>query len=122
MDLSQLTVEDEEPTEAAAAAAAAAAAGDLSVMLLAKLTAMEQKLNAMQSSRGGPSAYYPRRSRMHVSGVTPEIATERIARGQCIACGEKGHWKNECPTAKKQTNGRSVASAASAATHQPGKQ
>jgi hypothetical protein len=118
MDLSQSTVDEEEPIEETAAAAS-----DPTAMLLAKLTAMEQKLNAMQSSsRGGASSssyHPPRRSRMHVSGVTPEIATERIARGQCIACGEKGHWKNECPTAKKQTNGRSVASAA---TQQPGKQ
>jgi hypothetical protein len=61
--------------------------------LLAKLEALDQRLNALSMSGGAP----PRReTQARIPGLTTEKIAEYKKGGQCFKCGQKGHMKNEC--------------------------
>jgi hypothetical protein len=43
-------------------------------------------------------------SRPHTPGISDDVARARIKAGQCIRCGEDGHFRSECPNSVKPTN------------------
>jgi hypothetical protein len=64
---------------------------------IAQLTAMfsqSRKGKGRPRERGEEGA--PRAARAHTPGISSAIAKARIKAGQCIKCGEEGHYKAEC--------------------------
>ena len=70
----------------------------INAVLLAKLHAVDQRLNALAfgSGRSAP----PRRENDRIAGLTPEKIAELRKAGKCFRCKEVGHMKNECPKRK----------------------
>ena len=61
-----------------------------------QLLAVLQKQRSSQKGkrRGGGSSKVP--------GLNQEQVRERFAKGQCFVCGESGHVKANCPSAKQK--------------------
>ena len=79
------------------------AVGDLRAQV-AQLTAMmAQRFQAPERGRGGRAGGRPRqraegesRGRSRTPGLSEEVARARIRAGQCIKCGQAGHYKADC--------------------------
>lgn len=71
--------------------------------VLAKLAAMDLRLNALMS--GGSSSHNKvnrgRFSRDLIAGLDPGTIKKLQAEGKCFRCKIKGHMKNECPDKPK---------------------
>ena len=106
----------EQPHEAAASSAASQSppSGEPSnaslAAQIAQLTAMmAQRSQPAQRGRGrgGRTGGRSRqregesRARSHTPGLSEELVHARIAAGQCIKCGQEGHFKYECTNAAK---------------------
>ena len=73
---------------------------DLAATLSATLIAFESRLNAMSArfpSSRKSSSFKSSGGRNHVSGISREDLSRRLADDTCLVCGKQGHWKNECP-------------------------
>jgi hypothetical protein len=70
----------------------------LTAVLLAKLDAVDQRLNAL--SFNGAASARPSRPFDRVPNLTPEKIAAFKKAGKCFRCGEAGHMKNECPKRK----------------------
>ena len=69
----------------------------ISAIVLAKLEAVDQRLNALSFGNNGmPSRRYGDR----IPNLTPEKISAFKKAGKCFRCGEVGHMKNECPKRK----------------------
>jgi Retrotransposon gag protein len=116
MDLSMLGIEGLEP-ETGAADNGGGQAADMSAPVTRAefqqlLMAMQQQrsLGGSSSSSSSASGMLPRRSRFtpHVQGVTDAQIRERLDSGACLACGEQGHRKIDCPSFKQQSKNGSA--------------
>ncbi len=108
------SVEQQRGAGAAASAAsapspaAADAIGDLRAQV-AQLTAMmTERFQSSGRGRGGRTAGgRPRqregepRARSRTPGLSDELVRARIRAGQCIKCGQEGHYKTECTNEAK---------------------
>ena len=81
--------------------------GDLRAQV-AQLTAMmTDRFQASGRGRGGRSGGRSRqregapRARSRTPGLSDELARARIQAGECIKCGQKGHYKFECTNEPK---------------------
>ena len=73
---------------------------------VAQLTAMmSERFSQSARGRGRPGrgggrtkerGEGERRERSHTPGITSDIARARIRAGQCIKCGQEGHFKQSC--------------------------
>jgi hypothetical protein len=99
--------DEHEPQESASQAAAAGSAAsnpDVMAAMLNKITMLESRIanighgggNNGGAHRGNKSG--PRRDGSRVPGLKAADIADRRRANQCFRCGEKGHWKNECPT------------------------
>jgi len=110
--------EAQEPSSSAApplpaALSASASAGELSNAALAaqvaQLTAMmtERFRVSERGGRGGRTSGRAQqregqpRARARTPGLSDELAKARIRAGQCIKCGQEGHYKVECTNEAK---------------------
>ena len=110
--------EAQEPSSSAApplpaALSASASAGELSNAALAaqvaQLTAMmtERFRVSERGGRGGRTSGRAQqregqpRARSRTPGLSDELAKARIRAGQCIKCGQEGHYKVECTNEAK---------------------
>ena len=66
--------------------------------VMAKMEAMELKLNAM-FGRGNQA---PGKKKSNTSGRFSEEIQKLMTEGRCFRCKEKGHMKNECPKSKNE--------------------
>jgi hypothetical protein len=88
----------------AAASAPSGAADPISDLRaqVAQLTAMITERFAGRGGRGGPTGGRSRqrentpRARSRTPGLSDELAKARIKAGQCIKCGQEGHFKADC--------------------------
>ena len=97
------------PASASASPPASDPIGDLRAQI-AQLTAMmAQRSQPAQrgGGRGGRTGGRSRqregesRARSHTPGLSDELVQARIKAGQCIKCGQEGHYKYECTNAAK---------------------
>jgi hypothetical protein len=108
MDLSQMEADEYGGNgESAAAAAASSQLDGGAAQILAK---MEQMMDAKLSSYVGMQGKYQgqpqaRRARTRVTGISPELVAKRMKNGECLACGQTGHRRNECNKCKRLANG-----------------
>lgn len=72
--------------------------------VMKQLVEMQKSFIAVMSSQRGPSNPANRRGApldkkrgQFVQGLDPALVQDRLRKGLCIKCGEKGHMKNECP-------------------------
>lgn len=83
------------------ASAPAAALKELSTTeVMKQLVEMQKSFIAVMSQRGGnqgaPRRDLSKKRGQFVQGLDPALVQDRLRKGQCIKCGEKGHMKNEC--------------------------
>ena len=103
----------EQPREAAASSSAGAASptGDLVSDLraqVAQLTAMmTERFQPAGRGRGGRAGGRPRqregepRARSRTPGLSDDLVRARLRAGQCIKCGQEGHYKADCTNEAK---------------------
>ena len=75
---------------------------------VAQLTAMmTERFQTSRHGRGGRTGGRSRqregepRARSHTPGLSDELVRARIRAGQCIKCGQEGHYRAECTNAAK---------------------
>lgn len=57
-----------------------------------------QRNNNGVGTRGGPG---DNKKKSYVQGLDSSVVQDRLRKGLCIKCGEKGHMKKECPNSLK---------------------
>jgi hypothetical protein len=82
---------------------AASSSSDPLSAILAKMEAMEHRLNALSSSSSssGSGSSRPPRSAGLIPGLQPDEIARMQKEGLCFRCKKKGHMKNECPQRPK---------------------
>lgn len=70
--------------------------------MMKQLVEMQRSFIAVMSSQRMGNQQTPRRDLgkkrgQFVQGLDPALVQDRLRKGLCIKCGEKGHMKNECP-------------------------
>ena len=70
---------------------------DINALVAAQVNAILSARVPSRAGRGGSSHSSGRRRDGYVDGLSSEVVAARIKNNQCIACGEAGHWKGECP-------------------------
>jgi hypothetical protein len=106
MEISQMEqamAEDDVPAlEPVASAAREPSASEM----MKQLVEMQKSFIAVMSSQRGGNGGDQRRGGDHkkksyIQGLDPAVVQDRLRKGLCIKCGEKGHMKNECPNGVK---------------------
>lgn len=109
---------EEKSRESSGSSASGAASTPSAFDPIADLRAQVAQLTAMMTerfqppgrSRGGRTGGRSRqregqsRARSRTPGLSDEVVKARIQAGQCIKCGQTGHYKAECSNAAKLTN------------------
>lgn len=94
------------PSSASASSPAADSISDLRAQV-AQLTAMMTERFSAGRGRGGRTGGRSQqregapRSRSRTPGLSDELAKARIKAGQCIKCGQEGHFKADCANEAK---------------------
>lgn len=109
MEISQMEQTDETELQAAAEQAASLRVGareptpsdwmkqmvDMQKSFLAVMST-QRGGNGNNSIRGGDN-----KKKSYVQGLDSAVVQDRLRKGLCIKCGEKGHMKRECPNSLK---------------------
>jgi hypothetical protein len=112
--LSNAEVEEQSSGSSSSGAASSLMAPDPIADLraqVAQLTAMmTERFQTPQRSRGGHAGGRSRqregqpRARSRTPGLSDDVVKARMKAGQCIKCGQTGHYKAECTNEAKLTN------------------
>jgi hypothetical protein len=88
---------DEEPASAAVLSSAPLRSEVVMAKMLAKMEAMEQRLNAIGSSSSSSSSSSSGNKKSRIPGLTKEDIVQLQSENRCFRCKGIGHMKNECP-------------------------
>ena len=103
MEISQMEqVLDQEEAAAAEPAAGVVTREPSTSEMMKQLVAMQKSFIAVMSSQRNTGGFNIKKKKSYVQGLDPAVVQDRLRKGLCIKCGEKGHMKNECPNGVKQ--------------------
>jgi hypothetical protein len=104
MEISQMEeVMDQEEAAAAEPAARVVTREPSTSEVMKQLVEMQKSFIAVMSSQRNTGGVNNKsfKKKSYVQGLDPAVVQDRLRKGMCIKCGEKGHMKNECPNGVK---------------------